>query len=213
MGYLPEALRNYLLRLGWSHGDDEIIPTHKAIEWFALEGIGRSASRFDTKKLDSLNAHYMREMDDGALTAELAAFAERMNPALRLDEEARRRLTAAMPMLKTRAKTLVELTDKAEFLFAEGPRAPDAAAAAVLTTDARARLGRLSDALAAAAWDAPSLEAAAREFAEAEGAKLGDIAQPLRAALTGRTASPPIFEAMAVLGKEEALTRIRSHVD
>ena len=213
MGYLPEALRNYLLRLGWSHGDEEIIPTAKAIEWFALDGIGKSAARFDTKKLDSINAHYMRELDDAALAAELVAFAMRQNPALQLDEAARARLRSAMPMLKTRAKTLIELADKAEFLFAEGPRIPDVAAAALLTPEARSRLKPLADALAAAPWDASSLEARAREFAEGEGIKLADIAQPLRAALTGRTASPPIFEAMAVLGREEALTRIRSHVD
>lgn len=214
MGYLPETMRNYLLRLGWGHGDEEIIPTNKAIDLFTLGGIRRSPARFDTKKLDNLNAHYMRELDDTALTAELVGFAERQNPALTLDAAARARLTAAMGMLKTRAKTLIELADKAEFLFAEGPRAPDAAAAALLNPEARARLGRLAQTLAAAAWDtAAALETAARDFAEKEGIKLGDIAQPLRAALTGRTASPPIFEAMAVLGKEEALTRIRSHVD
>jgi glutamyl-tRNA synthetase len=213
MGYLPEALRNYLLRLGWSHGDDEIIPTAQAIAWFNLEGIGKSAARFDTKKLDSLNGHYIRETDDAALTAELVAFAERQNPSLRLDEAARRRLRDAMPMLKTRAKTLIELSDKAEFLFSEGARAPDASAQALLTPDARARLGRLAQTLAEGAWDAHALEERARTFAEREGAKLGDIAQPLRAALTGRAASPPIFEVMAVLGPQEALTRIRAHVD
>ena len=178
-----------------------------------FRSIGRSAARFDTKKLDSLNGHYIREMDDAALTAEMVAFAERQNPALRLDDAARQRLRAAMPMLKTRAKTLIELTEKAEFLFTEGARAPDAAALALLTPEARARMGRLSAALSDGTWDAHALEERARAFAEREGVKLGDIAQPLRAALTGRAASPPIFEVMAVLGPSEALTRIRAHVD
>jgi glutamyl-tRNA synthetase len=213
MGYLPEAMRNYLLRLGWSHGDEEIIPTAKAIEWFDFDGLGRSAARFDLKKLDSINGHYIRETDDAALTLELAAFAERLKPELALDASARARLKAAMPLLKTRAKTLVELVDKAEFLFSEGPRAPDASAAGVLTVDTRAQLTRVAAALDGEPWDAPSLEARVRALAEREGTKLGDLAQPLRVVVTGRTASPPIFEVLAVLGREEALTRIRAHVD
>jgi len=213
MGYLPEAMRNYLLRLGWSHGDDEIIPTAQAVAWFDLGGLGKSAARFDLKKLDSINGHYIRETDDAALTLELVAFAERLKPELVLDASARARLKAAMPLLKTRAKTLVELVDKAEFLFSEGARTPEPAAAAVLTTDARAQLGRVADILDSEPWDAPSLEARIRALAEKEGAKLADLAQPLRVVLTGRTASPPLFEVLAVLGREEALTRIRAHVD
>jgi glutamyl-tRNA synthetase len=118
-----------------------------------------------------------------------------------------------MPFLKTRAKTLVELVDKAAFLFAEGARAPEPAAAAVLTPTARAQLGRVAEALDQEPWDAPSLEARVRALADKEGAKLGDLAQPLRVVVTGRTASPPIFDVLAVLGREEALTRIRAHVD
>jgi glutamyl-tRNA synthetase len=213
MGYLPEAMRNYLLRLGWSHGDDEIIPTAQAIEWFDFDGLGRSAARFDLKKLDSLNGHYIRETDDAALTLELVAFAERLRPELSLDASARARLRAAMPFLKTRAKTLVELVDKAEFLFSQGARAPEQAASAVLTPPARAQLGRVAQALDQEPWDAASLEARVRTLAEKEGAKLGDLAQPLRVAVTGRTASPPIFDVLAVLGRDEALTRIRAHVD
>jgi glutamyl-tRNA synthetase len=213
MGYLPEAMRNYLLRLGWSHGDDEIIPTEMAIQWFELEGIGRSAARFDLKKLDSINAHYMREMSDTALTAEAIAFVERLKPGRKFDAGARARLTAAMPLLKPRAKTLVELSEKAEFLFTEGMPPLDSTAVAALTADARARLARLADVLQSTAWDAPSLEARTRLFAEDEALKLGDIAQPLRAALTGGTASPPVFDVAAVLGREEALTRMRARGD
>ena len=211
MGYLPEAMRNYLLRLGWSHGDDEIIPTAKAIEWFTLEGIGRSPARFDLKKLDNINGHYMREMDDAALAAETAAFAERMAPDRKLSTQSRARLKTAMPVLKTRAKTLVELVENAEFLFADGARAPDAAASALFKPEARANLGRLAKALDQGSWDAAALEQRIRAFAEKEGLKLGQIAQPLRAALTGRTTSPPVFDMLAVLGRDESLVRIRAH--
>jgi glutamyl-tRNA synthetase len=210
MGYLPEAMRNYLLRLGWSHGDDEIIPTEKAIDWFTLEGIGRSAARFDLKKLDSINAHYMREMYDGTLADEALALAARMHPGRVFDDIMRARLTAAMPLLKPRAKTLVELLEKADFLFTDGSPAADKAAQAALTSDAKRWLSKLAAALETSDWSTTSLEGHTRAFADAEGIKLGDLAQPLRAALTGRTASPPVFDIMAVLGREEALTRIRA---
>ena len=213
MGYLPEAMRNYLLRLGWSHGDDEIIPTEKAIDWFNLEGIGRSAARFDLKKLDSLNAHYMREMYDGALADEALALASRLHPARTFDNVKHTRFVAAMPLLKPRAKTLVELLEKADFLFADGAPPADKAAQAALTSDAKRCLSKLATTLETGDWDTASLEARTRAFADAEGIKLGDIAQPLRAALTGRTASPPVFDLMAVLGREEALTRIRAQGD
>jgi glutamyl-tRNA synthetase len=214
MGYLPEAMRNYLLRLGWSHGDDEIIPTEKAIEWFNLEGIGRSPARFDTKKLDSLNGHYIREMDDAALTIELVAFVERRRrPEERLDHAARERLRAAMPVLKSRGKTLIEVAEKAQFLFSEGPRVPDAAGLALLTPEARSRLEKVAAHLEQSAWNAATLEESVRAFAEREGVKLGDVAQPLRVVLTGSAASPPLFDVLTVLGREEALTRIRAHVD
>jgi glutamyl-tRNA synthetase len=210
MGYLPETMRNYLLRLGWSHGDEEIIPTEKAIEWFNLDSIGRSAARFDIKKLDSVNAHYIREMSDAALADEAIAFAGRLTPGRVFDATLRARLVAAMPLLKPRAKTLVELLDKADFLFIKGAPAADAAAVASLTGPARAVLSRLALEIDADPWDAASLESRTRAFAEKEGLKLSDIAQPLRAALTGRTASPPIFDVAAVLGRQEALTRIRA---
>ena len=214
LGYLPEAMRNYLLRLGWSHGDDEIIPTAQAIQWFNLDGLGRSAARFDMKKLDSLNGHYMRELSDEALAAELTSFMARGTPQRMLSGPARGRLVKAMPMLKTRAKTLIELADKAEFLLAEGPPVLDSQASAALTAEARTLLGRIAAIVGAApAWTGPALESQVRTFADAEGIKLGDLAQPLRAALTGRLASPPVFEVMEVLGREEALTRIRARAE
>jgi glutamyl-tRNA synthetase len=203
-------MRNYLLRLCWSHGDDEIIPTGKAIEWFDLDGIGRSAARFDLKKLDSLNAHYMREMSDVALADEVIAFAARRSPGRNFDSGAHARLTAMMPQLKTRAKTLAELLDKSEFLFISGPPALDSSAAATLKGDTRRRLGEFARELENAPWDLAALEARTREFAQKQGIGLGDIAQPLRAVLTGRTAAPPVFDILVALGREEALTRIRA---
>jgi glutamyl-tRNA synthetase len=213
MGYLPEAMRNYLLRLGWSHGDDEIIPTQRAVALFGLDAIGRSAARFDLKKLESINAHYMREMSDVALADEALAFAGRANPGRSFDAALRARLAAAMPLLKPRAKTLVELLEKADFLFAEGAPALDKAATTVLTPQARGWLRNLAVELESAEWTGSTLEERTRAFAEREGIKLGDIAQPLRAALTGRTASPPVFDLLAVLGREESLTRIRAQGD
>jgi len=205
MGYLAEAMRNYLLRLGWSHGDDEFITTAQAIEWFNLENIGKSPARFDFKKLDNLNGQYIRAMDDGALAEAVAEFSGS------LDDRAKARLKAAMPGLKERAKTLVELSQGAEFLYTDGPRALDEAAAKILTPEARAVLAGLIAAFAGREWIAPELEAATREFATAQGLKLGQAAQPLRAALTGRTVSPPIFEMLQILGREESLARLAAY--
>ena len=211
MGYLPETMRNYLLRLGWSHGDDEIIPTAQAIAWFNLDSIGKSAARMDYKKLDNLNGHYIRETDDGTLTAELVAFCERMTPPVVLDDKARARLALAMPGLKERAKTLVELVQGAEFLFTDGPRTLDAAADKLLSPEGRANLASALPALEATDWSAAALEAAARAHAEAGGLKLGAVAQPVRAALTGKASSPPLFEMLALLGREESCIRLRAY--
>jgi glutamyl-tRNA synthetase len=213
MGYLPETMRNYLLRLGWSHGDDEIIPTEKAIEWFNLENIGRSPARLDFKKLDNLNAHYIRATDDMALADEVVGVLARETPPRTLNEKAKPRLIAAMPGLKERAKTLVELAQAAEFLFADGPRALDDAAQKNLTAEARSVMSRVLPALEASDWTGKALEATARAFADAEGLKLGQVAQPLRAALTGKAASPPLFEMMEVLGKQESLVRLRAYTN
>jgi glutamyl-tRNA synthetase len=212
MGYLAETMRNYLLRLGWSHGDDEIIPTEQAIAWFNLEAIGKSAARMDYKKLDNLNGHYIRETADAVLSAEVIAFGERKIPPVVLDMTARTRLEAAMPALKARAKTLVELLQGAEFLFTDGPRTLDDAAQKLLTVQARQGLAQTLPVLEATDWSAPALEAAARSHAESSGQKLGQVAQPLRAALTGHTSSPPLFEMLALLGRKESLNRLRAYI-
>jgi len=209
MGYLPETMRNYLLRLGWSHGDDEIISTAQAVEWFNFESIGKSAARMDYKKLDNLNGHYIRETADAALVAEVTAFLAR-EPRI-LSMTARGRLQAAMPVLKERAKTLVELIQGAEFLFTDGPRTLDEAAAKLLISEGRATLAAVLPALEATNWTASELEAAARAYADQNGLKLGQAAQPLRAALTGKASSPPLFEMLALLGREESLIRLRAY--
>jgi glutamyl-tRNA synthetase len=211
MGYLPETMRNYLLRLGWSHGDDEIIPTAQAIAWFNFESIGKSAARMDYKKLDNLNGHYIRSTPDDVLVAQAISFLERETPPRILSAPARARLLAAMPSLKERAKTLVELIQGADFLYTDGIRDLDAAAQKLLTPEARAALAAALPALEATDWSAPALEAAARAHAEASGLKLGQVAQPLRAALTGRASSPPLFEMLSLLGREESLIRLRAY--
>ncbi len=208
MGYLPEAMRNYLLRLGWGHGDAEIIPTEQAIEWFDLEGIGRSPSRFDFAKLDNLNGHYIRQADDDRLVAlTLPLLEKRLGRPLSEDERAL--LARALPGFKPRVKTLVELADGAMFLFAKRPITPDEKATALLTGDGKIVLRTLSDLFASAKdWTAASLEQVVRDHAEASGQKLGKLAQPLRAALTGSTVSPPIFDVVEILGRSETLARM-----
>jgi glutamyl-tRNA synthetase len=207
MGYLPEALRNYLMRLGWSHGDDEIIALDDAIRWFDIKDVNRGAARFDQAKLDSVNAHYIREADDARL---LDLIAERLSAELArpLSAAERERLLKAMPGLKPRAKTIVELAEKARFYVSARPIRPAPDAAKLLTGEARQLLGGLGERLAETEWEAAPLEQKLRDFAAANGVKLGAVAQPLRAALTGTTASPGIFEVMEVLGRDEALGRI-----
>jgi glutamyl-tRNA synthetase len=213
LGYLPEAMRNYLVRLGWAHGDQEIFSTDEMIKAFDLSAVGRSPARFDFAKLENLNGHYIRQTADADLVAEIervlpyaptgAELAAKLNPALR------EKLIAAMPGLKERAKTLIELIESARYLYADRPLALDDKAKAVMTADARGVLANLSHELAAVdPWSATGAEAAVRAYAERVGAKLGAVAQPLRAALTGRTTSPGIFEVLAVLGKAESLARI-----
>jgi glutamyl-tRNA synthetase len=208
LGYLPEALRNYLLRLGWAHGDDEVISTEQAIAWFDLDGVGRSPARFDFAKLDNLNGHYIREAADADL-ADLVAERLQATPGQAHDTEARERLLRAMPGLKQRAKTIKVLAENAAFYVTSRPLHLSEKAAKLLPEEGRARLGRLRPRLDGLDdWSEAAIEAEVRAFAEAEDCKLGEIAQPLRAALSGSHASPGIFEVMAVLGRRESLGRI-----
>ncbi len=208
MGFLPEAMRNYLLRLSWSHGDDEIISTEQAIEWFDLDGVGKSAARFDMAKLTNLNSHYIRETDDKTLVRLITPLLEA--EGLSLDTLSAERLAAAMPGLKPRATTTLDLAAAARFYVAPRPIRPDDKAAKLLNPEAVERLEALMPALESLEnWDEAALESLAREEAERTGLKLGKIAQPLRAALTGSTASPGLFEVMVVLGREEVLLRLK----
>ncbi len=208
LGLLPEAVSNYLLRLGWGHGDDEIISREQATEWFDLDHVGKSPSRFDFKKLENLNGHYIREADDGRL-AQLVA--PRIGTALTADQ--REVLISAMPELKARAHTLDQLAEGARFLFDKRPLEIDDGAAALLTAESRALLKSAHGALSkVGSWEHDQLEKCIREVAEAEGVKLGKLAQPLRAALTGRTTSPGIFDVLALLGQGESLNRIEDQI-
>lgn len=214
MGYLPAALRNYLVRLGWSHGDDEIMSTEQMIEWFDLDAIGRSAARFDFVKLENLNGHYLRETPDAEIVSRLKALVPELpdGAALeaRIGKEGWKKIERAMPGLKERAKTLVELLDSAGFLFAKRPLTLDVAAEKLLDREGRDTIAQLLPVLEAVEpWTAKELEVTVRSFADATGRKLGKVAQPLRAALTGRSTSPGIFDVLEVLGREESLARLR----
>ena len=213
MGYLPAALRNYLVRLGWSHGDQEIFSTQEMIDAFDLAAIGRSAARFDFAKLESLNGHYIRHADDQSLVTMFEDVLQFIPGGetiqAKLDDASRARLLRAMPGLKERAKTLVELIDSAGYIFADRPLALEPKAATLLTPETKDLIGKLRQALEPVSpWTAETTEAAMRAFAEANGLKLGAVAQPLRVALTGRTTSPGIFDVLAVLGREESLNRL-----
>lgn len=214
MGYLPAAMRNYLVRLGWAHGDQEIFTTEEMIAAFDLPQIGRSPARFDFAKLENLNGQYIRSSDDADLITTLEGLlphiaggqelASKMTPALR------GKLLTAMPAMKERAKTLVELFEATRFLWASRPLDLNEQAKALLTSEARSFIAALQPELAAVAeWTPPAIESVVRGYAERAALKLGAVAQPLRAALTGRTTSPPIFDVLAVLGKDESLARLR----
>ena len=212
LGLLPEAVLNYLLRLGWGHGDRELISRDEAVALFDFDGVGKSPSRFDTKKLLNLNGHYIREADPARL-ADLVA--PRLT-AMALDFDPARdtaRLVAAMPELQPRAHDLDELACGAAFLFAVRPLALDPKAEALLTGDALSLLADLEALLAATNdWTTASLEANLKAEAEQRGLGLGKLAQPLRAALTGQTTSPGIFDVLALLGRDESLARIRDRL-
>jgi glutamyl-tRNA synthetase len=215
LGFLPVALRNYLVRLGWSHGNQEIFSDEEMVAAFDLAQIGRSPARFDFAKLENLNGHYMRE----AVNSERVQRIEDLLPVLgpkrglgpRFTPDVKAKLEAAMDGLKERAKTLVELLDAAYYLYAKAPLSLDPKAASLLDDAARGRLGALRPRLADVhEWAQAPIEAVVRAFAEQTGAKLGQVAQPLRAALTGRSTSPGLFDVMAVLGRDECLARIEA---
>ena len=209
MGYLADALCNYLLRLGWGHGDDEVISRDQSIEWFNLDGVGRSPSRFDMAKLDNLNGHYLRETPDEKIVDLVFARLEG-RPDLTLDTAARERITRGLAGVKARAKTLVELADAAAFYAARLPLAMNGKAAALLTDEARGLMQGLLEVLATVEpWTEEILEGLVRGHAETNQVKLGAVAQPLRAALTGSNASPGIFEVLTILGRREARARIK----
>ncbi len=225
MGYLPEAMRNYLARLGWSHGDDEIFTTEQLIEWFDVDAIGKSPARFDFVKLESVNGWWIRNLDDERLLARFEQFLPhadkdhrtRADLAQRLLDkpEGRQRFLKALPGLKERAKTLVELLDLSYYLYAERPLEIAPKAAKILDKGGRDVLHDLLPVLEAideAGWTEETLEERIKAFAEAQELKLGKVAQPLRAALTGSNVSPGIFEVLAVLGRAESLARIRDQL-
>ena len=213
MGYLPEAMRNYLVRLGWSHGDDEVFSTEQAIAWFDLDTVGKSAARFDFAKLEAINFEHMRNMLDRDLLEAWVSFLPFYEGGqailAKMNEELRAKLLIAMPSLKERAKTFSDLAAGAQFLFAERPLPIEEKAAKMLEGDARAILADLAGELGKAReWTLQSVDQAVRAFAEARELKFGKVAQPIRAALTGTTVSPGIFEVMAALGQEETIARI-----
>lgn len=201
MGYLPEAINNYLLRLGWSHGDDEIIGQKQAIEWFDLDSVGKSPSRFDFAKLENLNGHYIREADDARLVNLIT------NQPSKGDMEL---LTKAMNGLKQRAKTITELAENATFYITKRPLQLDEKAKAIIDKGGREIItGILPELETHSAWNHDSLQQLCKDYGEKIGQKLGNIAQPLRAAISGKTISPSIFEVMELLGKEEIIGRLK----
>ena len=212
-GYLPEALTNYLTRLGWGHGDDEIFSREQAVEWFEIEHVGRAPARMDFKKLENINGHYLRDADDTRLAAIVAPLIG-ASTGVALADTARALLTSAMPFLKARAKSTLQLADAALFLFGARPLALDEAAQTLLQGGSATLLDSVHAALAACTvWDETALETAVRRVADDAGLGLGKVAQPLRAALTGRTTSPGIFDVLMLLGKEESLGRICDAID
>lgn len=205
-GFLPEAVCNYLLRLGWGHGDEEVFSMARAAEVFDMDGVGRAASRMDYAKLSHLNGVWIRAAEDDRLTREvLERLAKR---TVLFGPEGARRLRTLMPDLKERARTLEELAGAAVFAAQDGPPEMEPKAAALLTPEARARLGDLAQFLGDAPWERKDLESWLRDYAEVKGVKLGAVAQPLRAALTGSTQSPPIDAVLFALGRDEAVLRI-----
>lgn len=213
MGYLPAALRNYLVRLGWSHGDQELFSTEEMIQHFDLDKVGRSAARFDFQKLENLNGQYIRASSDDelmdALDVVIPHLADGKARLEALTPQRREQLRAAMPGLKERAKTLLELLDNASFIFSQRPLPLDEKAEKILSDEARAYLKSLLPLLETVDWTADAIEGMVRTYTGEAGIKLGAVAQPLRAASTGKSTSPPVFDVLAILGREESLARIK----
>jgi glutamyl-tRNA synthetase len=207
MGFLPEAMRNYLARLGWSHGDAEFFTTEQAVAWFSIDKVGKAPARFDLKRLENLSGQHIRAADDAHLLAELEVYAARHRGG-GFTEAQRAALLKAMPGMKERSKTLVELLEMGRFVLGARPFEPDDKAAKHLDSVSRGMLERLTSHLRNASWTAPDLEAEVRRFAEGEGLSLGKVAQPVRVALTGRTISPSVFDMMEILGPDESLARL-----
>jgi glutamyl-tRNA synthetase len=217
MGYLPSALRNYLARLGWSHGDDEIFSTEQLVEWFGLDGVGKSAARFDFAKLENLNGHYTRHTNDSDLLEAFLAFLPHVSGGrdmlAMIDGDMKAKLLKAMPGLKERAKTLVELKTSAAYLFVQRPLTLDEKAKVLLNDEGKAALAGLLPVLSTSSeWTAVALENLLKAHTESSGLKLGKLAQPMRAALTGTSTSPGIFDVLEVLGRVESLKRIGDQV-
>ncbi len=215
MGYLPAALRNYLARLGWSHGDDEIFSTEQMVEWFSLDALNKGAARFDFVKLENINGHYIREADPKYLYRVMIDTAREIGREADAKglEDNHNTVLAALPELQPRAKTVLELIDLAQFIYAVRPITIETAAQALLTPEARELLRSVADTLGGLAdWTVPEIDAAMRQLAETKGLKLGKVAQPLRAALTGRTVSPGIFEVMVLIGPEESMARLQDQI-
>ena len=214
MGYLPEAMRNYLVRLGWAHGDDEVISTQQMVEWFGFDGMNKAAARFDFKKLENLNGIYMRNANDACLLDQFTSLLPHLEEGQAMldaiDEPKKEQIMLAMPGVKERAKTLLDLKAGLAFLFDSRPLALEEKAAKLLSDDARALIGELLPRFEALEeWSIESTDALVRAFAEEKELKLGKVAQPLRAALTGRSTSPGIFDVLLVLGKDESLARLK----
>ena len=207
MGYPAAGMRNYLARLGWSHGDDEFFTDAQAQDWFDLKGIGKSPARFDFKKLDNICGQHIAITEDAALLHDVTAFAAAQDQ-ITLTDVKLTRLQSAMPHLKERAKTYPELLEKAHFALADRPLDVDEKAAAQLDTVSRGILSELTPQMQNATWSREALEALAQEFAASKDMKFGKLAGPLRAALAGRTATPSVFDMMLVLGREETLARL-----
>jgi glutamyl-tRNA synthetase len=212
MGFLPEAMRNYLARLGWSHGNEEFFTTEQAVEWFDLGQIGKSPARFDFVRLENLSGQHIRATEDSALLKEVEDYlaAHKLQPFTSLQRE---RVLTAMPGLKERSKTLPQTLEMARFITGNRPFVPDEAGAKVLGSVPHGILDKLTSRLHNASWTASDLQAAVRDFAADEGTGLGKIAQPLRVALTGRTVSPSVFDMMEILGRDESIARIRDCVE